>query len=197
VRTVEANGAGGPQPEGESKEVDSSDSVETDLSGPKKTFLQELNPLPTIDRTKNLALMLLRPLPIVLYPATIFSALTFASSLGFLIAAISTAGAVFQSPPYNFSAAISGLINLPSFIGIFLGSYCGGGFTDIIAKWQARRNNGVFEPEARLLALIVPFFIVPAGLLMYLPSLMYSPEVWVRCAKTIALERGIHWLWLH
>jgi hypothetical protein len=65
------------------------------------------------------------------------------------------------------SAATNGLINIPSFIGNFIGSYCGGGLTDRIAEWQARRNNGIYEPEARLTALIIPFILVPAGLLMY------------------------------
>ena len=135
-------------------------------SSVKKSYLQELRPFSPIDKTKNYLLLLLRPIPIVLYPATIFSLLTFASTLGFVIAALTTCGAIFQGPPYNMSAAINGLINIPSFIGNLLGSYCGGGLTDKIAEWQARRNNGIFEPEARLIALVIPFVLVPAGILM-------------------------------
>ena len=134
-------------------------------SSVKKSYLQQLKISP-IDKTKNFLLLLLRPIPIVLYPATIFSFLTFASTLGFLIAALTTCGAVFQGPPYNMTPAINGLINIPSFIGNIVGSYCGGGLTDKIAEWQARRNNGIFEPEARLVALVIPFVLVPAGLLM-------------------------------
>ena len=140
--------------------------VEVSHTSVKKSFLQQLKPFSGIDRTKNYIILLLRPIPIILYPATIFSFLTFASTLGFLIAALSTCPSVFQAPPYNMSAAINGLINIPSFIGNLLGSYCGGGLTDKIAEWQARRNNGVFEPEARLPALIIPFILVPAGILM-------------------------------
>lgn len=92
--------------------------------------------------------------------------MTFASTLGFLIAALTTCASVFQSPPYNFTPAINGLINIPSFIGNLLGSYVGGGLTDRIAERQARKNNGIFEPETRLVALVIPFFLVPAGLLM-------------------------------
>lgn len=168
--TSQHNGNSGSDEENVEKQV----ATEPSTGPRKKSYLQELNPLPVIDRSKNYLLLLLKPLPIILYPATIFSFLTFASTLGFLIAAITTAGAVFQSPPYNMTAAISGLINVPSFIGNLLGSYCGGDFTDRLAKWHARRNNGVFEPEARLIALVVPFVLVPAGLLMYIsifPSL--------------------------
>ena len=110
--------------------------------------------------------MLLRPLPIIFYPAIIYAIFAFASSIGFLVAVLSTNAAVFQSPPYNMTPAINGLINIPSLIGTFLGAYCGGGLTDRIAEWQARRNNGIFEPEARLVALIIPMIITPAGLLM-------------------------------
>jgi len=64
------------------------------------------------------------------------------------------------------SPAVNGLINIPSLIGHFAGSICGGALTDKIAEWQARKNNGIFEPEARLVALIIPLIITPAGLLM-------------------------------
>lgn len=69
------------------------------------------------------------------------------------------------------SPGINGLINVPAMIGIAVGSYCGGGLTDLLAERSARKNNGVYEPEARLVALILPFFFVPIGLLMYSPLL--------------------------
>ena len=65
------------------------------------------------------------------------------------------------------SPGINSLINIPAIIGIVLGSYVGGALTDTISKMWAKKNNGVFEPEFRLIALIFPFFIVPSGLLMY------------------------------
>ena len=61
---------------------------------------------------------------------------------------------------------VSGLYNVPAIIGIFIGAYIGGGFTDFIAERMARRNNGVFEPESRLIALVIPFFLEPVGLSM-------------------------------
>jgi hypothetical protein len=144
-------------------------SVEAQTQGSqsrKKTYLEQLNPWSGISKDKNLLLLLLRPLPIFVYPAITFAIFAFASAIGFVVAVLSTNAAVFQSPPYNMTAAINGLINIPALIGTFLGAYCGGGLTDKIAEWQARRNNGIFEPEARLVALIIPFIITPAGLLM-------------------------------
>jgi hypothetical protein len=131
------SGANDPAPLSVSGEVEKAvleTTAEESPSPPKRSFLQELSPIPKIDPSKNYFLMLIKPIPIILYPATIFAFLSFASTLGFLVAAITTAGAVFQSPPYNMTPAISGLINVPSFIGNLLGSYCGGGFTDRLAN---------------------------------------------------------------
>ena len=62
---------------------------------------------------------------------------------------------------------INSLINIPAIVGIAFGSYVGGALTDVIAAKMAKRNEGIFEPEFRLLSLIFPFFIAPSGLLMY------------------------------
>ena len=35
----------------------------------------------------------------------------------------------------------------------------------------AKRNNGVFEPESRLLPLVIPLVVVPAGCVMFIPTL--------------------------
>jgi hypothetical protein len=156
-----------PQEKYDGKDIPS-DGVLSDepVANQKKTFLEELKPFSKIDPNKNYLFLLIRPLPLVIYPATIFGFLVFASSLGFFLAALSVNPSVFQAPPYNMSPAINGLINIPSLIGHIAGSISGGYLTDKIAEWHARRNNGIFEPEARLTALIIPFIITPAGLLM-------------------------------
>jgi hypothetical protein len=132
----------------------------------KKTFLEELKPFSKIDPNKNYLFLLLRPLPLIVYPATIFGALLFASSIGFSLAALAINPSVFQAKPYNMSPAINGLINVPALIGYVLGAIAGGYLTDKIAELQARKNNGIFEPEYRLVALIIPLIITPAGLLL-------------------------------
>jgi hypothetical protein len=133
----------------------------------KKTFLQELKPWSKINSEYSYLVLLLRPLPLVVYPAIIFSFLTFSTALGWLLSILTTYASVFQAPPYNMSTGISSLINIAAIIGCLIGGYSGGALTDKIAEWQARKNNGTFEPEARLLALVVPFFVVPLGVLMY------------------------------
>jgi hypothetical protein len=136
-------------------------------SPPKKTFLQELSPLPTINPDSSYFHLFIRSWPLILYPAVFFSFLIFATTLAWLVCVVNTYASIFQAPPFLMSTGVSGLINLPAFIGTLAGSYCGGGLTDLFAERWARKNNGVFEPETRLVALIIPFFLVPVGLLMY------------------------------
>lgn len=139
----------------------------TSLTGTKKSFLQELSPFNPIDKDKNLLLLFLKPLPLFAYPAVFYGAVAFGTSLAFLLAGLTVNPSIYQAPPYNFSPAVNGLINIPSFIGHVLGAFAGGWLTDKIAEIQARKNNGVFEPEFRLMALILPLFIYPAGCLMF------------------------------
>jgi hypothetical protein len=136
------------------------------LVGTKKTFVQELNPFNPIDKEKNLLLLFLKPLPLFSYPAVFYGAVSFGTSLAFFLGGLTVNPSIYQAPPYNMSPAINGLINVPSFIGHVLGAFAGGWLTDKIAEMQARKNNGVFEPEFRLMALILPLFIYPAGCLM-------------------------------
>jgi len=50
--------------------------------------------------------------------------------------------------------------------------------TDVYAKYAARRNSGRFSPESRLVLLIIPALIGPAGLLMF----------------GFGAQRQLHWL---
>ena len=135
---------------------------------PKKTYLQQLKPWSPINPHDSYISLFFRPWPLIIYPAVIFSFLIFSTTLAWVVCVINTSGAVFQGPFYKMSPGISSLINIPAIIGIIFGAYAGGALTDTISKAWAKKNNGIFEPEFRLIALVFPFFIVPAGLLMYI-----------------------------
>ena len=143
-----------------------SPAVSQTMAIPKKTYLQDLQPFSKINPNANLLNLFLRPFPLIVYPAIIYSFITFATTLAWMVCVTSTNANVFQHPPYNMSPGINSLIKLPGLIGVGLGSLYAGTLTDRYAQWYARKHNGVFEPETRLLAMIVPFFIVPGGLLM-------------------------------
>ena len=157
---------GDSQSNADSKETGTETAVEV-MAIPKKSYLQELKPWSPLNPSASYISLILRPWPLIVYPAVIFGFLVFSTTLAWVVCVINTNGAVFQGRHYKMSPGINSLINIPAIIGIVLGSYVGGALTDTISKMWAKKNNGVFEPEFRLIALIFPFFIVPSGLLMY------------------------------
>lgn len=158
------------QENGDSKEIVTETTAEVNAPTPKRTYLQELQPWSKINSEASYFHLFIRPWPLIVYPAVLFGFLIFSTTLAWVVVVLNVSASIFQGPIYHMSAGINGLINVPGIIGIFIGSYIGGGLTDIIAEKMAKRNNGVFEPEFRLIALIFPALIVPAGLLMYLLS---------------------------
>jgi hypothetical protein len=137
------------------------------LTGTKKTLVQELSISSGFDKNANFIHLLVRPFPLITYPAVFFSFLIFSTTLSWDVVYLDVASAVYENPPFNFSVEITGLYNIAAIVAIPIGAFCGGWLTDFIAQKWARRNNGIYEPEYRLIALIFPFFLVPVGLLMY------------------------------
>ena len=134
--------------------------------GTRRTFIQELKPWSPINPNANYFNLLFRPWPLIVYPAIFFSFISFSTTLAWIVCYADTAASVYQSPPYLMNVGVSTLYNIPGLIGAAVGSYCGGALTDFIVEKLSRKNNGVFEPEYRLVALVIPFFLVPVGLLM-------------------------------
>lgn len=99
-----------------------------------------------------------RPVPLIVYPAVLFGTIVNGTFLTALIAISLLSVNIFTSPPYNLNPAQIGLTNLPLLIVSILSAPLAGWMTDAAGKWMARRNKGVFEPEFRLtlMAVAVP-----------------------------------------
>jgi len=135
----------------------------------KKTYLQQLKPWSGINPNGQKASffsLFIRSWPLVFYPAVAFSTLVFGLAVSDILIAVGTSASVFQGPPYNMSPGIQSLIFLFLMGGALIGAAFGGKGTDIYAKYRSSKNDGVFEPESRLVLLIGPLLIVPSGLLM-------------------------------
>ena len=134
---------------------------------PKKTWLQEISLWSGVPKDTNLLELFIRPLPLIAYPAVIFAFLAYAVSLAWVVAINILNSFVLQAPPYNWSPAINGLINIPGFIGNIVGAILGGWLVDRYSDWRSKKNGGVFQPETRLHLLFIPALIVPAGCLAF------------------------------
>lgn len=114
--------------------------------------------------------------PLVLlfrFPAITFIALTYGSLLAWFAVTTSVQATYLFGPPYNFSAAGIGLMNVAPFIRTIFGIGVGGYLNDKSIIWLARRNGGIYEPEMRLWMSIPMAFVTPAGILMFGLGLYY------------------------
>jgi MFS family permease len=108
--------------------------------------------------------------PVVLlftFPAIAYTALTYGSLLAWFAILTSVQATYLFYPPYNFSAAGVGLMNLAPFIGAIPGTVIGGYLNDKSIIWLSKRNGGIYEPEMRLWLAIPGALITPAGILMF------------------------------
>jgi hypothetical protein len=132
---------------------DTSDTTPLDTV-PKKLWAQQLE-------------LFLRPWPLIVYPEVIFSTLATAFALAWVVGINILNSFVLQAPPYSWSPAVNGLINIPGFLGNICGALVGGPLVDWYSDRHASKNGGVFHPESRLTLLIFPAVMVPAGCLAF------------------------------
>lgn len=76
------------------------------LQIPKKTWLQEMSLWNELPKDTNLWEMFIRPLPLIVYPAVMFSFLTYAVSLAWVVAINILNSFILQAPPYNWKPSI-------------------------------------------------------------------------------------------
>ncbi|KAH8703777.1 major facilitator superfamily domain-containing protein [Talaromyces proteolyticus] len=104
---------------------------------------------------------------LVTFPGVLFVALVYGILIALQNALSTTMSSLMTEPPYNFSANQIGLMNLPLFIGVTIGSLLVGPLSDRWIVLCARRNGGIYEPESRLW-LILPWIpILLAGALTF------------------------------
>jgi MFS family permease len=125
--------------------------------GPRKSWVQRMslfngrfspeNPLKMIARPWALAFL---HLPI--FWTMIFTGMSqvFSVGISYLIAQ------VYGVPPYNLNPAQLGYISAGPVVGVILGAAFSALSFDRVARYCARINNGIYEPEFRL------FFAIPA-----------------------------------
>ncbi|KAI4688929.1 uncharacterized protein J4E84_004862 [Alternaria hordeiaustralica] len=86
---------------------------------------------------------------------------------------------IFSAPPYSLNPAQVGLTNLPLLVVALIGSPLSGWTADALAKFMARRNKGVFEPEFRLTLMVPAVIFATIGFLGFGMSTSAGyPIVW-------------------
>lgn len=133
---------------------------------PPKTFAQTLKPWNGRLRNENYFHVAVRPFILFAYPSVLWSTVVYSLSVGWLIVLSESVATIYRSKDtYNFSALGAGLVYLSPFIGGILGTAVAGKVSDIIVRFMARRNGGVYEPEFRLVMAVPIALATSIGLM--------------------------------
>jgi hypothetical protein len=107
-----------------------------------------------------------RPFFLFTYPSIMWSALIYAMSIGWLIVLSESVGHIYEDrDTYNFTPLQVGLVYISPFIGGIIGTAIAGKVSDIIVRYMARKNGGIYEPEFRLVMAIPIAISTVAGLM--------------------------------
>ncbi|EJD04924.1 MFS general substrate transporter [Fomitiporia mediterranea MF3/22] len=129
----------------------------------KKSYLQELSVYNGIYPTKaSVCNLLLRPFIACLTPVCLWASLLYGVAITWLVLIATSVAQLFSGPPYNFDTGNIGLTYMSPFIFSFLAALLCGPLTDYVAKRFSLANQGIFEPEFRLV--LVVFYAVFGGM---------------------------------
>ncbi|KAF2190289.1 MFS general substrate transporter [Zopfia rhizophila CBS 207.26] len=169
---------GGPRsPNVEVEEKGSSWSVE--MNEEKETYRQQLRLFRGRLSTESYWKGVLKPLPLIAYPAVLFSTIVYGSYFTWLLAISVLSVNIFSAPPYSLSPAQVGLTNLPLLTVALIGAPLSGWMSDAVVKYMARKNRGVFEPEFRLTLMLIATPLATAGFLGFgISAQQGAPLVW-------------------
>ena len=128
-----------------------------------------ITPAPNLRGTgfKQYYKRLYHTLRIFTFPAVIYSGLQWGAQDAWLTFYLTVEESNWYLPPWNYSDAADGNMNIPCLIGAVIGCVYGGWFSDQFVRWTAKRNGGVFEAEQRLWLLLPTACIFPVGLWIF------------------------------
>ncbi|KAJ7067245.1 MFS general substrate transporter [Mycena amicta] len=146
-----SNGSEGEKARVETRELEQGGEVK-----PLKGYGASLRVYNGIYPTKaNVLSLLMRPLYMFFTPIVLWGGLIYGMGITYLVLFAVSVSILFGSPPYNFTASQVGLTYMGPFIAAAIGTLIAGPTTNWCARVLSKRNNGIFEPEFKLLPVAV------------------------------------------
>jgi MFS family permease len=105
----------------------------------------------------------MRPVVLFFYPAVFWGFLIYGTTLTWIVVFSVVNGVIFVAPPYNFSVSQVGLISLSPFILTLIGEVISGPLNDWICVHLTKKNRGIYEPEFRLVLIVVVIILGTVG----------------------------------
>ncbi len=131
----------------------------------KRTWAQELAIFSGKHSQDKWWMVACRPFVLYLYPAVLFGTLIYSLSVVWLIVLSEVISNVFTNSPYNYSPTIVSLFYISPFIGGFIGSLVAGKLSDYLVRVMSTRNNGIYEPEFRLVMILPTCLSIGIGIM--------------------------------
>lgn len=108
--------------------------------------------------------LLLRPFPLFLHPAILWSSLIQATLIAWTVFIGVVLAAIFLGPPLFYDEVKTGYLYTGAFVGSMIGFLIAGLLADSSAAWLAKKNQGRYEPEFRILLVIPQVILGCAGI---------------------------------
>jgi len=135
-------------------------------TAPPKSFWQSLSIYHGRLSKDNWLEVAIRPFILFTYPAVLWSAMVYALSVGWLIVLSESVAVVYKDKAsYNFNSLQTGLVYVSPLVGGILGTVVAGKISDYLVRFMARRNDGVYEPEFRLVMAVPVAIATTIGLM--------------------------------
>ncbi|CUS13787.1 unnamed protein product [Tuber aestivum] len=134
---------------------------------PRHSFVQRMSVFSGRKTPESPLKLFLRPIVLLFHPAVMWGMLTQGVMIGWTVMIGVVLAAVFLLPPLSFTEVEVGYMYTGAFIGSLAGLAVTGPLADWSAKYFARINKGIYEPEFRLYLVIPQAVTGCLGLYMF------------------------------
>ncbi|KAI5289593.1 hypothetical protein KEM52_000730 [Ascosphaera acerosa] len=130
----------------------------------KKTYWQQLALFDGRKTDDSFWKMVLRPFPLFFQPGLTWACLIQGVTIGWTVFIGVIFGIMFNGPPLFYTEVKVGYMYSGAFIGSLGGLVVAAITADPLSTWMARRNNGIYEPEFRIILVIPQLIFAAIGL---------------------------------
>jgi hypothetical protein len=148
------------------------------LSDPEHTLRQNLRIFRGRVTDRSLIKAFFQPFPYMIFPAVIFSTVINGAFMTWTIMSGIISSQVLLYPPYDLQPDTLAYLGLPGSVVGLVSAILAGYASDKLIQWMARRNNGIYEPEYRLILMIPAIMFSTIGFLILGPLYAQHAAVW-------------------
>ena len=133
----------------------------------KKTFIQELALYTGTYSHDNLIKLIIAPFVTLLNIGACWATISGGFFVIWMVGTAIIMAGIFSLPPWNLDTAGIGYLSAGPFIGGMIGSLIVATTSDSLTQYMTKKNNGIYEPEFRLLHMPLALITSAVGMFGY------------------------------